>query len=980
MTDLAEFQRRTVQVALECFEGDGPRRFLVADEVGLGKTIIARAVAQGLREKRRRLNVLYLCPSLEIVGQNRLKFVSLTGIDEKDYLPGEDRLVLVPGAPPKDGNGFRIFTFTPGTSLPGWKPGPRTGRKAERALIRRLLDRYDLIKLVVLRMDREHAGEGRKLLDERAADLDGYTFIAIEQALRDIFQCPKGNFEKVVVDWLAQKHVDIGEFIGRFRSILALAALRSKTVRPDLVVLDEFHRYADLIIPKEDNENDPLKLERAHVHRLLIDSLLGGEEPPAVLLLSATPYRLRRLNGEELHPVEHYRALVDLAGFLANDPTKSGQVEAAMRAYHDALTTAGQPYEIRKAVLVAKSRLEALLAPLMARTERALVHEEDLFERQAPKIDIEAADLKLFRHLAESCGSEFAGWAPQMWSSIPYPAQTLHGYKVWKPLCAAKPPPFEAGAGRGVRLAHPQLRSLTVMTGGAPELSLPWQPPTMRWWRLEGPWSDKKTQPGKTLLFSKWRGAPTSISALLSINLLGGIRPAGAKSPPPLLRPGGTETGALVALFMPWTHLAHAIEPVKQGKRALVTVRRDAERQLESALRAAGVDLNGTEKRPTWIVACGIERHISKRKFNRIASIADGTSRSSKSREWRSIDAISSISAAELIALADYLLSAPGAIVARCARRHDVPQDETWQIERVFDFTWNRLRGYLGHRVFANIILGMSKRRRYTDALRDAMLKGGFEAVLDEQMVLLGPLGDAKGLAIFEQLANCLLDRPSLVQFRRGKNNKLRIPAQAVTPFAGGEQRKAGRKKVGRLRSDTLRRAFNSPFWPHVLCTTSVGQEGLDFHQWCRRIVHWDLPSDPVDFEQREGRIARYASLAVRQSLSELHGLAALARTASESPFAKLLAVAGEQPSGRTGLEHWWLPQTCKPISVTFDWRFSLRSKRKEKMLEELLYYRLALGQPDPEAFVEMLKRVGVHDGNPRDLAIDLSAISRSAR
>ena len=76
MTTLAEFQRRTVAVALEHLEATGPRRFLVADEVGLGKTVIARAVAEGLRENRRRLNVMYLCPSLEIVGQNRLKFIS----------------------------------------------------------------------------------------------------------------------------------------------------------------------------------------------------------------------------------------------------------------------------------------------------------------------------------------------------------------------------------------------------------------------------------------------------------------------------------------------------------------------------------------------------------------------------------------------------------------------------------------------------------------------------------------------------------------------------------------------------------------------------------------------------------------------------------------------------------------------------------------------------------------------------------------
>ena len=979
MTTLAEFQRRTVQVALERLEADGPRRFLVADEVGLGKTIIARAVAEGLRRSRDKLNVMYLCPSLEIVGQNRSKFVSLTGIEEKQYSPGEDRLALVPGSPPDEGEGFRIHTFTPETSLPGWKSGPRTGRKAERALIGRLLDRYDWIRKAIDLMDREHAGSGRRLLEEKATDLAGYTFVGIEQAMRDVFRSPEGGIESAIVEWLGRKYVDIGEFVGRFRSVLALAALRSKNVRPDFVVLDEFHRYADLIIPKHEVDADPLRTERTHVHGLLVDALLGGERPPAVLLLSATPYRLRRLNGEEMHPVEHYKALVDLAGFLANDAAKSMEVEAAMRGYHDALKTPGRPGEIRDAVLAAKTRLEALLAPLMARTERALVHEEDLFERKAPKIDIEADDLKLFHHLAESCGSGFSGWAPQMWSSIPYPAQTLHGYKVWKPLCAARAPPFEAGSGRG-RPAHPQLRSLKEMAGGPLELSLPWQPPTVGWWRLEGPWSTKKPQPGKTLLFSKWRGAPTSIAALLSIELLGGIRPAGAKSPPPYLRTGGTDSSAMIALFAPWPHLSHAIEPSKRKGRTIAAVRRDAESQLETFLRDAGVRLDGKEKRANWMLACGVERHLSRRAFNLLAAMAASARGRSKSKDWRSIEAITSMSRAELKALADYLLSAPGAVVARCARRHEIPMVEKRQAERVFDFSWNRLRGYLGHRVFAEAILGASRHRSYTSALRDALLKGGFEAVLDEQMVLLGRLGDAKGPAILEQLGRCLLDRPSLVQFRRGKNGKLRIPVQAVIPFSGGEQRKAGKKKSGRLRSDTLRRAFNSPFWPHVLCTTSVGQEGLDFHQWCRRIVHWDLPSDPVDFEQREGRIARYASLAVRQSLGRLHDEEALARAGAGSPFLALLDVASEQPSGRTGLERWWLPERGRPVSVSFDWRFSVRSKRKEEMLQELLYYRLALGQPDPEAFMNMLKKVGADQGNPRDLAINLAAISKPER
>jgi hypothetical protein len=42
-----------------------------------------------------------------------------------------------------------------------------------------------------------------------------------------------------------------------------------------------------------------------------------------------------------------------------------------------------------------------------------------------------------------------------------------------------------------------------------------------------------------------------------------------------------------------------------------------------------------------------------------------------------------------------------------------------------------------------------------------------------------------------------------------------------------------------------------------------------------------------------------------------------------------------------------------RPVRVSLDLRFSRRSKRKEQVLEEMLYYRLALGQPDPDAFMQ---------------------------
>ena len=976
MTELAVFQRATVDAAVRCLSGEGARRFLVADEVGLGKTVIARSVAERLKGKAKRFNVMYLCPSLEIAGQNRPKFVSLTGIEEKAYLPGGDRLALVPAAPPSEGEGYRIFTFTPETSLPGWKPGPRTGRKAERSLIRSLLERYPAIERAVLELDAKR--EARPLLEE-AAPLDGFTYAGIDRALHDVFACGDDEpLERKVTTWLKRPDTGLAEFIARARSALALASLRSKAFRPDLVILDEFHRYADLILPRPLVGGKEIERDRAAVHTLLVEALTGGPRAPALLLLSATPYKLRRLDGEELHAVEHYRALIDLAGFLTDDERTRQQVEDAMRAYHDALLDP-DPERVRSSLRAAKHRIETLLKPVVSRTERALVHEDDLFDRPTTPVDVEPGDLRVFQHFAKAAcavDAKWAGWTPAMWSSIPYPTQTLHGYALWPKLRNATGQPSLAGSGRG-QMAHPQLRKLAEIAGDPKQLSLPWQAPTVAWWRLEGPWSAAKRQPGKTLLFSRWKAAPTAISALLSLQIAGGLRKPGSKPPLPLLRPGGGENGPLLGLFMQWPTLSHAIEPSKTGGGSIRAVRARAREDLERFLRSNRIGLDGKGKRATWLVACALERHLSRQGYNRVKSAVLVANIGRGGLSWDDVEPVSSISQGELSALADFLLSAPGAIVARCARRHGIALHTTKEARTVFAFAWGKLRSYLGHRTFAETIISATDRRRYPDALCDAMLKGGFEAVLDEQMGILGELGDATGLQIIDRLSASLMDRPGLVRLRRGKADP-RIPVQAVVPFSGGEQRKTSKGKGGKLRSDGLRQAFNSPFWPHVLCTTSVGQEGLDFHLWCRRIVHWDLPSNPVDFEQREGRIARYGSLAVRQSLAGTHSREALAEAGERSPFLEMLEIARREPAGATGLERWWLPAKGRPESISFDWKFSLRSARKQRMLKDLLLYRLALGQPDPNAFMEMLKRIGATASEARSLAICLAPLSHA--
>src|SRR3954464_4267956 len=111
------------------------------------------------------------------------------------------------------------------------------------------------------------------------------------------------------------------------------------------------------------------------------------------------------------------------------------------------------------------------------------------------------------------------------------------------------------------------------------------------------------------------------------------------------------------------------------------------------------------------------------------------------------------------------------------------------------------------------------------------------------------------------------------------------------------------KNEVGKTvsRADQVRTAFNSPFWPFVLATTSVGQEGLDFHNYCHAVMHWNLPANPVDMEQREGRVHRYKGHAVRRNVARRHA-AALAHDGCLDPWAKLFEMAEAASEDATGI------------------------------------------------------------------------------
>ena len=85
LAGLKDFQKNTVEYVFKCLYGEDPTsRFLVADEVGLGKTLVARGIIaktiEHLQDSVDRIDIVYICSNATIASQN-IKRLKMRGLD-----------------------------------------------------------------------------------------------------------------------------------------------------------------------------------------------------------------------------------------------------------------------------------------------------------------------------------------------------------------------------------------------------------------------------------------------------------------------------------------------------------------------------------------------------------------------------------------------------------------------------------------------------------------------------------------------------------------------------------------------------------------------------------------------------------------------------------------------------------------------------------------------------------------------------------
>lgn len=1019
------FQIAAIDAACDSFtKSSGSKRFLVADEVGLGKTVVAQQVIERLAgtDRRSPFVVYYITNGQRVAHQNRDRLVDhLDEADQEEALSKADRLNLIPfyerpKAP------VALYALTPGTSFPG-KPkdgAARTGgggkgrqkavrlhagRKEERAFLTALLDRAypGLVRRFPIdTMKRQVKSNWEGLVRAHRAPVRrlSYRFIGVfKSAVRTEFG---GKFEPLIPGLF--KTEKAGRFVGRLRRALGHAVLLDRP--PDLVILDEFQRYRDML--SAESRRDPL-----------IKALFEpeGERRPALLLLSATPYKLFATRLEENRGAEASREFFDLLAFLGGKRGAALKLEAeqAFAKFGSAvLSIARQQDDLsERPHLVAEAEslrdgLQAMLAPYVSRMEREPTP-DDSAKTIPLNASLDSSDIRVFRHLVASFKPEQNWFALPYWLSVPLPAQTLgNRYKAWK---EGKFKPdralvtFTSNNCKSFSMPrewpNPKLRALAKITP-AEALALPWVAPSISWWPLRGGW-ENLDQEQKLLLFSRFKATPQSVAALTSFGVESRYLARERARDKTLSYKkiwkrrrlqAGPKRLPIVALFHPSLFLIENTDPLLAPAGSSTPPRDVIRKQLLGALTTLDIKVirkgkKGLRHKPLWTLLSALEFRSGHSKLTKAAwtSVASTDQRlRSLVDQWHVKRELDWISGRELDDLVMAALGAPGVIVGRALLRHFKEALTAPYFEDAVRLAWQGLRSYVDNPVFWARLPGGTA----ANALQRACIDGNLEAVLDEHFWMRRQSLPTRELGLAEDLLEALgisTGGFSLHSVNENKSPRIHVRCHVAVPFGSTEDKERSESITSEdppPRSDELRKAFNSPFWPHVLATTSVGQEGLDFHTWCSRILHWDLCSSPIELEQREGRIQRFGGLAVRRELKNLPPTEIRppgAITTHSSLWDRVRTIADAKYLDASGLSPWWVLEHAKVSRYVFDLPQSRDAEKFELLKEQRLIYRLALGQPNQEDLVDFLAKGGKDLTSVlQPLTLNLSAFARAQK
>lgn len=994
---LKDFQRNTVEYVFRrlYLDEDPAHRFLVADEVGLGKTLVARGLIartiDHLKDEVDRVDIIYICSNADIARQN-INRLNITGRGDFTL---SSRITLLPTELHNlRENRLNFISFTPQTSF---ELKSSLGKVEERILLYWLLDRAWGLRgttpLNVLQGGVKNTGWFRHMVgqfdpEKRIDDSLAERFVkdlkrrsdedaaAGRPDLRSRFEVLSDKFRRSDSRVSGHDKWERRQVIGELRTILAESCLEA--LEPDLIILDEFQRFKHLL-----DDEDPVS-ELAHG---LFD--YADEQSKArVVLLSATPYKMYTLSHESAED-NHYGDFLKTLRFLESGSLEAGRVEEILKQYREELFRLGNGDDPER-LTACKKELENRLRRVMVRTERLAVSEnrDGMLEEVPSKgVKLEARDLEGYVTLQKISRALGQGDVLEYWKSAPYLLNFMDSYRLKRAFQETVSIASDGGeladllaGGDGLLLpwedihgysevdpGNARLRDLLADTVESDAWRLLWMPPSMPYYRSEGAFADPAAERlTKRLVFSSWVVAPKVIATLLSYEAERRMIRSFEDEPEnsaearqrrrPLLRfppPQGDRRHPpgmpVLGLLYPCTTLARECDPLRaardlkgDGLPTLDDVLQWAQRRIEPLLREVGVEREGEgaeDEAWYWAAPILIDLHRDREatldwlRDPQLAATWSGEEREESGSEEDRTHWSEHVEEARKLAeglepgrapadlsrvLALEAIAGPGTVALRALWRITGGQGGKESRSAAGRVAWG-LRSLFNTPEATALLRERDRREAYWRSVLEYAASGGLQATLDEYAHVLreaqglldeppekvvGEVSRAMREALGIRTSTMVVDEVAVNVGRGGiRLESHRMRGHFALRF--GEERSDDGKEM--TRAGQVREAFNSPFRPFVLATTSVGQEGLDFHTYCHAVVHWNLPSNPVDLEQREGRVHRYKGHAVRKNLARKYGLSEV-EDISGDPWAQLFdAGKRDRPTGTSDIVPYWI-------------------------------------------------------------------------
>ena len=543
LATLKTFQRRSVDYVFERLYGpEATRRFLLADEAGLGKThvargVIAKAIEQLQAAGEKRIDIVYICSNADIARQN-INRLNVTGRPDFQLAT---RITLIPQAVRELATKpLNFISFTPGTSF---GLGHSTGKAEERWLLYWLLkwtwpslcDGAGVLNVLQGQMSRDRFRawireyDPHQYIDGGLAEQFNIQLKKKDQATRELGKRTyKARFRDLCARfWRSRKHIpqadkqDRNAFIGDMRILLATTCIEA--LKPDLIILDEFQRFKDLLRP-----DNPAGALAQH---------LFAWDKARVLLLSATPYKMYTLSHES-DVDDHYRDFVDTLRFLFDDDENTNRVKRLLNEFSRATTLVDR--DGVKPLRKAKQLVESELRRVMCRTEKLAVTEDRsgmLRDADDAEVTLRPKHVKNYlstRRIADALGHKdiveywkASSFLLNFMDSDHYKLKALlrdaskaNDAPLHDTLSSSAASLLDRDAWQAYDPVDPQhahLEYLLDQTLRAGWWRLLWIPPSYPYYGLSGVFADHDVNHvTKRLVFSNWHVVPRAISILLS--------------------------------------------------------------------------------------------------------------------------------------------------------------------------------------------------------------------------------------------------------------------------------------------------------------------------------------------------------------------------------------------------------------------------------------------------------------------------------